>query len=579
MQPLKILTWFWRQQPERGGFDAEKVNRWAAQFRPNLTIPYTLACVTDEPAGIDPDIEIIPPPREFEDVEIPNWSERMGAPLCYRRLAMFAPHAAELFGAERFVCTDIDMIATDLLDPVFDHEDDFRIFAGTSRKRPYNGSMLQMTAGARPEVYETFKADPVGVARRARSLYIGSDQAVISMILGDRDERRWTQKDGVYAWSRAFARRQSRRRRPSRGAILPPANMRIMFFPGYDNPWDREKFRGAEWIPAAWYDSIKPPQTLAEIQRHSHRHRRRQCLWAYDDPKSWGRLFNQAARSVSGQRCRLFIRADRPPPDARCFVRLDQQGKQRDISRDLCLALADRGAITLPTRQEAIWYDDKVAQLEVLRRWLPHTVVLRDAVRARAVAQAASSGLGGLSYPFVSKAAQGAGSANVREITSAAGAEAEIAAAFEGRGLELSYGRRQRGYLYWQALVPDQRCDYRICVTGPYWYGLVRYVRPGTITASGSGNHEPILDATGRARAAAELALEISAVIGTEWMCYDFVFTPDGVPLVLEMSSAWTMKSYRTCPMFDAAMRPTSKTGADSFRIAVDVLRRLEKRE
>lgn len=580
-QPLKIFTWLWVQEPVRDVYDlahgAEAVNRWAAMFRQYLTLPHTLACVTNIRGGFDQDIELIPLPTEFEEITIRNWSERSGAPQCLRRLSMFHPDAARIFGAERFVSTDIDMIATDVLDPLYDHDHDFRMFGGTSSRRPYNGSMVQMTAGCRPEVYERFAADPEGVARAARAMYVGSDQAVISMILG-KGEKIWSKDDGVYAYSPRFARNN---RVPASGGrsleVGMPEGMRMMFFPGFDKPWQIDKFKHSPWIPDVWYYGTKPVAHESARAAERIKRKRRAVLWAYDDRKQWGRMFARACAGLPGTKARMFIRADRPPADARCFVRLDQSGPQRDVSRQMVFDLAERGAITLPTVQEATWYDDKVAQLPALAPWMPPTRVITDeaeAIRAAAVLGTGRTIAGGIRLPFVSKAAEGASSANVRVIRTEAEAREEIARAF-GAGIAITHGRRQVGYVYWQRLVPDQTCDYRVCIVGPYWYGLVRGVRPGTIKASGSGILNIMWGENRRETQAAALCIEIADALNTRWMAFDCVFEKDGAPKVLEMSSAWTMKAYEACPMFDRSMRTVGKTAADSFKVAVDVLKQL----
>jgi hypothetical protein len=212
---LTVLTWFWRQPEGKTQYHAWMVNVWADMVRRNLSLPHRIACVTDTPEGLDPRIEIIGPPRDFERVRIPTWKEHR--PQCLRRLAMFAPDAAERFG-ERFVCMDLDCVVTGPLDPLFDVPDDFRIFRGTSPARPYNGSLMLLTAGARPEVYTEFTPEAAAVAGRR---FIGSDQAWIMHRLG-RGEATWGPEHGV-GWHR------------SRGSPVPA---RILFFPGGPKPWD-----------------------------------------------------------------------------------------------------------------------------------------------------------------------------------------------------------------------------------------------------------------------------------------------------------------------------------------------------
>lgn len=183
--------------------------------RRHISMPHRIACITDMPAGIDRDIKIIKPPRDFEDVRIPTWGSHM--PQCLRRIALFRPEAARIFG-KRFVSMDLDCIISDSLDPLFDRQDDFVMYRGTTRNRPYNGSMVMMTAGARPKVYTDFTAEG---AVRAGQQYLGSDQAWISHILGG-GEKVWDASDGVHAWE-------------SQWNVGEP---RITFFLMKDKPWD-----------------------------------------------------------------------------------------------------------------------------------------------------------------------------------------------------------------------------------------------------------------------------------------------------------------------------------------------------
>lgn len=557
---MKIITWYWRQTPNRHNYDAEKVNVWAAQLRRH-GIEWPLACITEHPEGIDPSIEIIAPPGEFLGVKVDAWKEANLAPQCYPRLAMFGPKAAEWIGADEWVCMDLDVTVHRELVGLFVPGTDFRIMNGTSSKRPYNGGLVQMRAGARPQVYEAMRKDPVGVATKARGLFVGSDQAVISMVLG-RGEKTFGPDDGVEYFGPRWVRMHGGETR-----LTPPANMRLLFYPGTPKPWELLDRHG--FINAAWNLDGKPRGTAKLIYRPSRPPVSREVLHAYDDPKKWGRMFRNEAEKIRGLECRLFVRESRVPDGARAFVRVDQQGPQRDVSRELVFALNRRGCITLPTLQEAKWYDDKVAQLPALSGYMPATWHLADREKAMQLAAALPWGRG---LQIVSKAAEGSSSANVRLLRSRQEAEAEVAKIF-GDGIALRYGRVQRGYLYWQRLVPENPCDYRVCVVGSFLYGLVRANRPGTFTASGSGNFRALTLDDSRERAAAALAVRISRAIGTKWMAYDFVFDEDGAPLVLEMSSAWTMKAYEACPMFDFALQRTKQTGARSFKIAVDVLR------
>lgn len=216
MTELTVLCWYWKQEKSRTHYKPEHVSIWADMVRRNLTLPHRIACVTDIPEGIDPRVEIIAPPGEFEDIHNPRWTN--GKPQCYRRLSMFRRDAARIFG-ERFVCMDLDCVIGRSLDPLFDRNDDLVLFKGTSSNRPYNGSMLLVTAGCRPRVYEDF--DQQG-ALESGARFCGSDQAWLAHCLG-WDEKVWGEDDGVVRFRSGY-----------RAGKPPP---RVVFFPGALKPW------------------------------------------------------------------------------------------------------------------------------------------------------------------------------------------------------------------------------------------------------------------------------------------------------------------------------------------------------
>lgn len=230
--PLKIMAWLWGQPGGRTHYTDMHVRIWAAMVRRHLSLPHSLAVVTDIPGNYG-DVEMIAPPRDFENVRIPTWEAHM--PQCLRRIALFRPDAAKVFGAERFVSMDLDCVISGSLDPLFDRPEDFIMYRGTTAARPYNGSMVMMTAGVRPEVYTDFT--PEG-AVKAGQQYLGSDQAWISHVLG-AGEATWGAADGVHAWK-------------SQWNIGDP---RITFFLTKAKPWDfiatgnafvSEHYRGSE---------------------------------------------------------------------------------------------------------------------------------------------------------------------------------------------------------------------------------------------------------------------------------------------------------------------------------------------
>lgn len=218
---LRVLTWLWRQPGCRTTFNAAHVNIWAAMVRRHCTLGIELACVTDIPEGIDPSIRIIAPPGFHDGLQTPGW--KGARPSCYRRLAMFRPDAAALFG-KRFVCMDLDCVISGNIDHLLDRPDDI-VLNGPSHvgtRYRYNGSMLLMTAGCRPSVYEQFTPKK---AEEASRRFVGSDQAWLAHSLGP-GVKTWGPADGVVRW----------------GAKQGGA---IMFFPGNVKPWDA---LGDPWV-------------------------------------------------------------------------------------------------------------------------------------------------------------------------------------------------------------------------------------------------------------------------------------------------------------------------------------------
>lgn len=212
---LLVLSWLWHQPEGRALFKAEHVNIWAQMVRRHCTLEIELACVTDMPEGIDPSIRIIEPPGFYDGLKTSRW--KGGRPSCYRRLIMFSPEAEQLFGADRFVSMDLDCVIASNIDHLWDRDEDL-VLNGPSQvgsRFVYNGSMLLMDAGARPNVYEEFTPEKAEVASRQ---YVGSDQAWLAYSLG-QGEATWGIEDGVTRWGR------------DKGGAL-------MFFPGHINPWN-----------------------------------------------------------------------------------------------------------------------------------------------------------------------------------------------------------------------------------------------------------------------------------------------------------------------------------------------------
>lgn len=234
MTPVSVVCWRWSPKPDyRSTFGPETVNTLRAMVRRHYRSDVRFICVTDDTQGLDPGVEVIPDWKDHVSIPSPHGGKN---PSCYRRLRMFAPDIASAFGS-RFVSLDLDTVITGDLNPLWDRSEDFVIWGDTNPRTPYNGSMMMMNAGARPQVWTQF--DPRTSPKLAmRAGFFGSDQGFLSYILGP-NETKWGKKDGVYSF-----------RNDLQEAKNIPANCRIVFFHGRHDPWTGFVQTQYPWVKA-----------------------------------------------------------------------------------------------------------------------------------------------------------------------------------------------------------------------------------------------------------------------------------------------------------------------------------------
>lgn len=229
---LSVVTWLWRQPEYRSQFGAYHVNVLAAMVKHWYPKPHRLICVTDMPDGIDRKaVEIVPAWNDFAKVKSPYGAHQ---PSCYRRLRAFHPEIGSVFGP-RFVMLDLDTVIVGDMTPVWDRPEDFVIWAETDPRSFYNGSMMLMTAGARPKVWTEFNPTTSPHAAKAAGRF-GSDQGWLSHCLG-LGEATWTKRDGVYSY----------RVHLSENPTELPQNARIVMFHGGTDP-DSRKAQRLDWV-------------------------------------------------------------------------------------------------------------------------------------------------------------------------------------------------------------------------------------------------------------------------------------------------------------------------------------------
>lgn len=231
--PDTVVCWRWRPRPGyRSVFGPDTVNTLRSMVARHFPRPHRFVCFTDDVEGLDPRVDVRPLPQTYGDLPSPHGGKN---PSCYRRLAMFRRDAAATFG-DRFVSLDLDCVITADLTPLWDRAEEIVLWGDTNPQpgSHYNGSMMLIAAGARPQVWETF--DPKRSPQQALAARAwGSDQGWISYCLG-AGEKRWTKQDGVYSF------RNHLQPRP----VL-PENARIVLFHGNVDPWAMQA-RDIPWI-------------------------------------------------------------------------------------------------------------------------------------------------------------------------------------------------------------------------------------------------------------------------------------------------------------------------------------------
>lgn len=232
---MTFVTWKWKPHAGyRSEFAPDTVNVLKRMVDRHYQAPHRFICVTDDATGIDSSVEILPLWNDFAKVPSPHGGKN---PSCYRRLRLFHPDAAQWFG-ERFVSMDLDVVITSDLRPLLDRPEPFVCWGNTHPTTHYNGSLMLLTAGARPKVWSEF--DPHVSPQRAKDAgCFGSDQGWISYCLG-AGEPRWGHKDGVYSYRNDLS--------PNGHAGKLPANARIVVFHGRWDPWSMHIQQDCPWV-------------------------------------------------------------------------------------------------------------------------------------------------------------------------------------------------------------------------------------------------------------------------------------------------------------------------------------------
>lgn len=249
---ISVVTFKWKPKPGyRSNFMSGHVNVLRRMVARHYQKPHRFLCITDDPKGLDKEIEAIPLWDDHASIPNPTWPD---GPSCYRRLKVFSKEFEAIAGP-RFVCMDIDMVITADLSPIFDRTEPFLVFKTHLPNIPVCGSMFMMDAGSQSFVWEQF--DPkTSPALASRAGCRGSDQGWLTYCYRGLDAiPGWGEKEGVYSYMQLAPKLNLKRR--GYGAFqhrvtLPkgplPPDARIVVFTGKPDPWDHLAREQSPWI-------------------------------------------------------------------------------------------------------------------------------------------------------------------------------------------------------------------------------------------------------------------------------------------------------------------------------------------
>ncbi len=250
------------------------------------------------------------------------------------------------------------------------------------------------------------------------------------------------------------------------------------------------------------------------------------------------------------------------------------------FARHIIAALQQKGVKVFPDIRTCWHYDDKVAQkylLEAAGAPLIPSYVFYDKQQAQRWIERTS-------FPKVFKLRRGAGSANVRLVKSRSEALRLSDIAFSGGFNPVSgyfadaqtkvkqidsfsafLGKlkrlpatlmntitvrdqfpREKGYIYFQDFLPDNRFDTRVTVIGARAFGFVRRVRTNDFRASGSGSID--YDPEKIDKRCVNAAFDTAKKINSQSLALDFMFDRQNTPLIGEVSYCYAAHAINNCP-------------------------------
>lgn len=234
-----ILCMKWGQK-----YSAEYVNRLYSMVKRNLTLPFSMICLTDDSQNIHPDIQCYP----LIPLDLPSGLPERG----WNKLTTFS---ADLYGLEgKALFLDIDIVIIDNIDCFFTHQTsrDDEVMIIRDWKKPWrmvgNSSVYRFNIGAIPDLMDYFRTHFEQIRQQFRH-----EQAFLSWYIRQHHQLSYWPTGWCLSYKYnvlkklPFALWQ---------APEQPANGKIIVFHGEVNPPDAISGGGGKWyrkvLPAPW---------------------------------------------------------------------------------------------------------------------------------------------------------------------------------------------------------------------------------------------------------------------------------------------------------------------------------------
>lgn len=234
-------------------FGPEYVNRMYAMAARNITGPFKLVCLTDDPSGLRP--EVVAQPLPELGCEWPK-----NSPGKWRKLVLWGAEVPGLEpGPALFV--DLDSAIVGNIDGYFEygHPDDVILARNWAKplQRLGQTSVFRYPVGRNPQILANFRADPQGVADRCHFEQHYITESVPGGI------KLWPEH-----WTRHF-RLHCLPQFPLRYFKVArlPKDAKIVTFPGGPNP--------GEVIDGRWFETQEQPPTRWQHVRDAFNPQRR----------------------------------------------------------------------------------------------------------------------------------------------------------------------------------------------------------------------------------------------------------------------------------------------------------------